>query len=590
MEEINNQQEENPNSEAFRIIRIYEIKDVDPLREKSILKMFASKEFIKLELSYTSESELNLMAYCSKYYITDLYGLNKFFMAFNSADQILDDLNILFRKGEYKFISDSQQVFLIFNSSFNSINQIILPLQKINKERQKKLELEDLFALFRKTNEKINELYGKNIKLKNKITKLLEENEKLKKTIEDIKNNHRNYVNNIKNNVKDFFNEQITPMKEMINNLNDKIKKKEEEEDNLRQEKKILIDNSHMDLSNFSDNITNFGCQTTASKNVFGNAYSSIAAYQLGDSCAEIAYSTNSPQNNIEIYDLIEKKVKKVIQGAHTSNKYITRIKYYFDPNKGIHYLVSSSMDNSVKVWNINQDYLNELTLTGCHKGNYNDPVLMIFDSFKYFILTGNEDKGDMKIFDKGGKKIGKIDLGSNKNLNCEVFYINGGIFILSMGKPGITLYDYKRKKKIRNLVAFNDDKVCHFCAFISLFKDKWTIFDSDDKGRVSLWDFETGNLNFTIMPQFLDKSIEESPKDKDKVSIYSICLWNQKYLLAAGIEKTVKIYDFEQKKYIKEYPKHSNQIWEMRKIKVYDEEILITVGWEHIMLLWGKE
>ena len=84
-----------------------------------------------------------------------------------------------------------------------------------------------------------------------------------------------------------------------------------------------------------------------------------------------------TPQNNINFYDLEKEKIIKTILDAH--NKDITSCRHYADLRHKIDYIITSSYDRAVKVWDL-KTYTNIVNIQNSHLNED------IYSVSKYFI------------------------------------------------------------------------------------------------------------------------------------------------------------------------------------------------------------
>ena len=112
-------------------------------------------------------------------------------------------------------------------------------------------------------------------------------------------------------------------------------------------------------------------------------------------------------------------------------------------------------------------------------------------------------------------------------------------------------------------------------CAFVEKINDVDTLFESDGKGFVRLWNLENHVLIKSIKCQ--------------GVSLRGLCLWNQKYILAASSDKSFKILDFEKGELISSISgQHNNSMCTIKKIMhPVHGEALLTGSIDGTIKLW---
>ena len=90
--------------------------------------------------------------------------------------------------------------------------------------------------------------------------------------------------------------------------------------------------------------------------------------------------------------------------------------------------------------------------------------------------------------------------------------------------------------------------------AIVNETKDGQILLESDGCGRIRIWDFNTAVLIKNIMSQY-------------SLNLRGICLWNDKYLFAAGNDYQVKLFDLEEGKFIKSFKAHTSTVCTIEKI-----------------------
>ena len=328
--------------------------------------------------------------------------------------------------------------------------------------------------------------------------------------------------------------------------------------------------------------------QRTISNNTAPLGTDQLAIYTLDDKNYELAYPTYKPDNNIEIMELNNYSIKFIIKEAHSDG--IKTVKYYYDHYKKIHYLISVSLDESIKLWDIKQNYKNILTIANAaSRYRFITPLFMLFSNKDTLIGAAKNTSEKIKIYDMTGKSIYTINSDYEYNWHSETYDINNNIYILISGKPGITVYDYNNNKTKFKLISNNDTYALHGYSKIEKINNNLIIFDSDNRGYITLWNFNSGEMIKIIQP-------EESDNKYSKW-IYSLCVWNDNYLLSGRVEGRLKLYDLNSCKLIHSYDAHSGFLMKISKFKFKDgNEFLLTSSCadsgggftgDHKLLLW---
>ena len=126
----------------------------------------------------------------------------------------------------------------------------------------------------------------------------------------------------------------------------------------------------------------------------------SVSVYSIEQSneiLYEIAYPDNINGFNIIIYNILLNKIQNKINNAHSNE--IHKIKHYYDKNKKNHILLSSSRDQSIKLWNISSNPIsNILTINNCFDGDNFSPFCLMFEENMFYICGGSRcEKKDLE-------------------------------------------------------------------------------------------------------------------------------------------------------------------------------------------------
>ena len=175
----------------------------------------------------------------------------------------------------------------------------------------------------------------------------------------------------------------------------------------------------------------------------------------------ELAYPHNCSidRGKIIIYNILLKKITNKIHKAHSKEIRMIKHYYYFYSKK--HLLLTSSLDKSIKLWNISSNPIsnisNELIINNCFDGNCGGPFCILFIKNDYFIIGGSY--GNKKnIWDKNGKLIGHLEKSNlNYGLYVETIYLNNKSYVLLPCRNHTESYDYYNN--ILRIYKSNNDK-----------------------------------------------------------------------------------------------------------------------------------
>lgn len=318
-------------------------------------------------------------------------------------------------------------------------------------------------------------------------------------------------------------------------------------------------------------------CKDTTTHDSFDNLFDVFKMKKNSDSFYEsfLIYPTNS--YNINVYSFEQNKVIKEIVKPHSN--YILTCKYF--SYKGNDYILSSSYDKKIKVFDIKNNYNNLFTIENPHSGSF---ILASFiedlnNKNKAFIIsaTGNEK---IKIWDFNTK--GKLLYSLNNSSSSYINFINSfydkdsqKFYVITATNHGINVYDLESKELIRNFEQSGDGHN-HLSAFMKKLDGSLKVVESARSGQaVRVWDFHTGQLVTKIAVN---------------VWMRGICLWNERFLFGGGSNGGVKLFDLKEKKEIKEFKGHGGSVNCVRKIKLNKlGEALISHGSDGVLKIWGK-
>ena len=563
------------------------------------LKMNLIKDnYIQFKL--IQKNNINNYYYFSEY---DLPNLNKLLYVF------FKNINEIYKF--YDKILKQNKIKIIFSKENNNINLNFKNIIKINEEIETYIELKKIKLnndemynnllneiIILKNKEKNNEEYIKQKlfnELKNEINEIKEYinikineiknnnnnldiinlKEKTNKLQEKINNNeiiYNNKINELKkenekniNNIKKEYELKINELQKNLNILLKEYKKKEE--------KIFLYSNDNINLINDfkCDNINNLK-NINNINNLRSCPFKSIAVYNIernNEKICEIAYEENNNEYNIIIYNLSLNKITNKINNAHSNEIY--KIKHYYQSFSKNHILLTSSLDKSIKLWNISiNNILNILTINNCFDGDNQSPFCIMFKNINFFIFGGSRDK-KKNIWNENGKLIGPIE---KSNLNygrfIETTYIKNKPYILLSGEYHCECFDYDNNNI--KIYKNNNGNNCEH-DIINLFNKNNNIYliDGDYGGNISIFDFISTNLIKTI-------SIGNY--------ICALCSLNEKYLMAGGYNKIIKVIDMDNYSVIKEYSGHNNIIYLIKKINIPNKgEFIISLDTESIKI-----
>ena len=384
-----------------------------------------------------------------------------------------------------------------------------------------------------------------------------------------------NQLTNINEEKKEKMNSKIDSiLKELEADLDSKLNQVEEE---------IILsmDNPSIYTSyNFSFKLQNDPQELVFKKDICSNAHKTnsidrvFCAFKsfLGE--ALIVWGSSS--NNIEYYDCEKEKIVKTFHQAHSQTVFSCR--HYPYVKKRIDYIITSSYDRTVKLWDYNQNSY-DLCISNAHGGYYIYSVSILFNiqEDKNYVITSSSNE-KMKVWDFKGKYIRNFGQDSESTYFIDVYYSKWKkqYYIINANSVDVKSYEFDTGNLYHKYKGI--PQTWHMSAVINETKQGQLLIESDGTGRIRIWDFNTANLLKNIASTY-------------SLNLRGICLWNDRYLFAAGNDYQVKLFDLEEGKFIKSFKGHSSTVCTIEKIKhpKYGG-CLISQGLDGKLKLWAPK
>ena len=384
-----------------------------------------------------------------------------------------------------------------------------------------------------------------------------------------------NQLTNINEEKKEKMNSKIDSiLKELEADLDSKLNQVEEE---------IILsmDNPSIYTSyNFSFKLQNDPQELLFKKDICSNAHKTnsidrvFCAFKsfLGE--ALIVWGSSS--NNIEYYDCEKEKIVKTFHQAHSQTVFSCR--HYPYVKKRIDYIITSSYDRTVKLWDYNQNSY-DLCISNAHGGYYIYSVSILFNiqEDKNYVITSSSNE-KMKVWDFKGNYIRNFGQDSESTYFIDVYYSKWKkqYYIINANSVDVKSYEFDTGNLYHKYKGI--PQTWHMSAVINETKQGQLLIESDGTGRIRIWDFNTANLLKNIASTY-------------SLNLRGICLWNDRYLFAAGNDYQVKLFDLEEGKFIKSFKGHSSTVCTIEKIKhpKYGG-CLISQGLDGKLKLWAPK
>ena len=295
--------------------------------------------------------------------------------------------------------------------------------------------------------------------------------------------------------------------------------------------------------------------------------------------CAFKSFSRESlvvwgtPQYNIEFFDLDKGKIIKTIIRAH--NQTIFSCRHYSDIKNRIDYLITSSYDRTVKVWDL-KTYSYIINITNAHSGYYIYSVSILCDEKENanYIITSAPNEY-MKVWDFKGKYLRNFGQNDESTYFIDVYYDNKEKknYILNANSTDVKSYTFKNGELYHKYKG--TPQTWHMSAVVNETREQHILIESDGNGYIRMWEFHSANLIKTI-------------PSSSTLNLRGICLWNDDYLFAAGNDYQVKLFDLNAGKFVKSFKGHTSTVCTLDKI-VHPKygECLVSQGLDGKLKIW---
>ena len=506
-----------------------------------------------------------------------------------------------------------------FENKYKNIKDQVLPIKKaysdlldkfISNFKEKNAKEIHNLKILSKTDDLIEKDISNiflNIRLPIIDIKSIGDAKKLKKIIDD--GNKLSTPNNFVNSLKLLNNRNKSCV--LINKLNDKIlankicsnvsnmdnnkEKLEKKIDSILKELETKFDDSLEALKSsllvqnkttkISLNYTQFVSFTSNPKNLYFKKNICLNAHRT-NTIDKVFCVFNSFQkmnllcwgntNHLEFFDIDSNKIIKDISNAHTSTIFCCR--HFPDNRNKIDYIITTSLDYSIKLWNVNnflcQTWIKSVYMT---KNIFSACLLLNeYSSHSYIVTSCVNDF--MKLFDLSGKY--KFSFGC-KDINT--FFVNSYFDIKNkkyyvINGNGIDVRSYNAKDGQLYNRYQGLPRSFHTGAVIYETKTEIILVEIDGNGYIRMWNFHTAELIKAIFTSSF-------------LNLRGICLWNYKYLIVGANDHQIKIVDIKQGKISKSFKEHTATICTLEKInsKLYGE-CLLSQGMDGTIKLWSTK
>ena len=254
---------------------------------------------------------------------------------------------------------------------------------------------------------------------------------------------------------------------------------------------------------------------------------------------------------NIEFYDCNKEKIVKTIYKAH--HQTIFSCRHYADIRLRIDYIITSSNDRSVKVWDATKDNY-ALYIPNVHNGYYIYSVSLLchLHQEKNFVITSCPNE-KMKVWSFTGLYMYNFGQSNESTYFIDVFYNKNQkkYFIINANSNDVKSYYFETGDLYHKYKG--TPQTWHMSAVVNNINDIFALIESDGNGTIRIWNFDTAELLKSITAH--------------SINLRGICLWNDKYLFAAGNDSQVKLFNLEEGKFVKSFKGHTSTVCTIEKI-----------------------
>ena len=279
--------------------------------------------------------------------------------------------------------------------------------------------------------------------------------------------------------------------------------------------------------------------------------------------------------NTIELYDLEKDSVIKSVKDAH--NKDIHSCRHFVDIKNNQDLLITCSYDKSIRVWDIEKLEKPLIDIPNAHSTGFifTSCILSHEKIDANYIISGADDES-IKVFDFNGKFLNKsVKVSDYVNLLDVYFYKREKKFcIINANSHDIRIYNFDDLKLYKTYIEKNSSSHAHALIYENEKEDKVYLIDSDMKGFIHIWDFDTEECLKTIFLQTI---------------INGICFWNEQYIACTGRDKRIKIVDINEAKIVRLIPGHEKETISVQKINIPKYgDCLVSHGKDGLLKVWS--
>ena len=389
-------------------------------------------------------------------------------------------------------------------------------------------------------------------------------------------------TNSINNPIEEANLEKIKEQEKNINN--EESTETENESINIKNSEKPKISKKNLEHFDSNINIKYLRELCNNSENIGYNDL--IEVYNLKNdlSSAFVAIKNNESQL-VDIYEMTSiENAKKIVSLKGHFDK-LTGVRYFLDIYRGKEYLLTLDRGNTVIIWEI-KDKLNYIKIrkleSDCQPGkNIIYSCLIFFTKDNKYILTTKFCFGKVYSrllkFDTGKLIYGLKFTERNKTRHIIEWkdVINNKLYVIECCFNCKVIIYNPLEQKIYDEIEINGDNICACIVKAPDKKSDYLCINSCvEETSIVIYNLQEKNIIDTI---------------KIKSMLYQMVSWNDRYLLVADkTNRSFDIFDIYQKKIIFiAKGRHNKAVKCAKKIKLNDNELILTCGIDSRVQLW---
>ena len=280
-------------------------------------------------------------------------------------------------------------------------------------------------------------------------------------------------------------------------------------------------------------------------------------------------------EKTIELYDLEKETSIKTVKDAHSKDIHTCR--HFLDTKTNSDLLITCGYDKSVKVWNIENMDKPMVTIANAHSNGYIFTACLLshVKMKENYIISGADDEG-IKIFDFSGKFLDKkVKVNDYVNLLDVYYYKREKKFcLINANSHDIRVYNFDDLKVYKTYIEKNASSHAHVVVYENEKDDQVQLIDSDMKGFIHIWDFNTEECLKTIFLQTI---------------INGICLWDSEHVVCTGRDQKIKIVDLKEGRIVRLLTGHEKDTLSVQKINIPKYgDCIISHGKDGLLKVWS--